>query len=250
MSTLNVSLVQFDISWMDKSMNFQKIETLCQALQNTELILLPEMFQTAFSVKHPEQAEKMDGESIAFMRKLAKKHSCSVGGSLMIESAHGRHNRFVLTNDKDVYAMYDKQHLFALSDEDANFKAGQHNVDAVINGFKCRMIICYDLRFPYASFNNTDYDVLLVVANWPAERIDHWDALLKARALENQAYVIGVNRVGMDPFDYAYPGHSCVYDYSGRNMLRFTGQEVRQIELSKDALLNYRQKLPFIADRK
>ncbi len=250
MSTLNLSLVQYDIAWKDKSTNFSKIRTLTQQIGATDLMVLPEMFQTAFSVRDTEQAEDMDGESVEFLRKLAHKHSCNVGASLMIKLNEGVVNRFLITNDKDVFAIYDKQHLFALSDEDEKFRPGTVNVDTVIKGFKCRMIICYDLRFPYTSFNTNDYDLLLVIANWPSARIEHWDRLLQARAIENQAYVAGVNRVGMDPFDHAYPGHSSVYDPMGKCLLRFTGEEVQQIELSKKFIDDYRKNYPFISDRK
>ncbi|MFY0643537.1 MAG: nitrilase family protein [Bacteroidia bacterium] len=250
MSTLNVSLLQFDIAWKDKSTNFNKIETMAKSIERTDLILLPEMFQTGFSVEYPEQAEKMDGESISFMTRLAKKHRCMVGGSIMV-NLHGQLvNRFIVSDGSDVIGIYDKQHLFKLSEENKHFTAGNSEVDIVIKGFKCRLIVCYDLRFPYLSFNDTDYDILLVVANWPVKRIKHWDRLLQARAIENQAYVVGVNRVGVDPDGHQYPGHSSVYGPDGKRLLRFLGEEVQTLTLDKEQIDYQRSKLPFIKDRR
>ena len=250
MSSLNVSLFQYDIAWKDKSTNFKKIETMASELEQTDLILLPEMFQTGFSVESPDQSEAMDGQTIAFMIALAKKHDCMVGGSLMVKLHNQLVNRFVICDCRDVIGIYDKQHLFSPSEENKHFSAGDAKVDVVLHGFKCRLVICYDLRFPYLSFNDSDYDVLMVVANWPVERIKHWDRLLQARAIENQAYAIGVNRVGVDPDGYQYPGHSSVYGPDGDRQIRFLGEGIHNCTLTKSAIELQRNKLPFIADRK
>ena len=250
MSKFNVSLLQYDISWMDKSTNFHKIRSICSTLKNTDLICLPEMFQTGFSVENPEQAEANGGESLEFMHSLATEHNAVVAGSLMFKDDQEVVNRMILMGVNGVLGHYDKRQLFGLSDEGQHFKAGTANTDVQLKKVGCRLAICYDLRFPYVSLNDTGYELLIVAANWPSMRIAHWDALLRARAIENQAYVVGVNRVGIDPKGVEYCGHSSVYSPSGERLLRFTGEEAVQIELDLAELKTYREKLPFIKDIK
>lgn len=242
--------MQYDIKWREKSTNFDIIRKMLAAESEIDLILLPEMFQTGFAVKEPEEAEGMDGISVTFMRTLAREKNAVVAGSLMIEHDGKLFNRFVVTDASAVLASYDKQHLFELSAEGENFTAGKEKVDVTIKGWKCRLITCYDLRFPYAAYNDSDYDALLIGANWPVQRIRHWDRLLQARAIENQAYVAAANRVGVDPFEVQYPGHSSAYGPNGDRLIRFAGEQVEYVILKAAHLKESREKLPFLKDRR
>ena len=249
MDQLRVSLVQYNISWAKPEDNFRKIEEIVKSLETSDLIVLPEMFNTGFCVKEPQHAESSNGPSMQFLKELSLKHNVGVASSLMMRTDTGIVNRFVLVDGEDVLCTYDKMHLFHLSGEGEHFVPGAKSVDCEFRGFKIRPIICYDLRFPYLSYNDSDYDLLLVVANWPAMRIGHWESLLEARAIENQAYVVGVNRVGIDPFGVEYPGHSEARGPSGELLLRFTGEHGRTVSLSKSDLNEFRTKLPFLQDR-
>lgn len=248
MSKFRIGLLQTDIIWGIKQANFQKILDLT-ASTDVDLLLLPEMFQTGFCVDEIQHAESMEGETVTFLKELALKLNAVVAGTFMYKEGDKIFNRFIAVGNEGVIAFYDKVHLFKYSNEDEFISPGNAKVDLDIAGRKFRMITCYDLRFPYISYNDSDYDVLLVSANWPSQRIKHWDALLQARAIENQAFTIGVNRVGHDSHDIFYPGHSSVYDMLGERLLRFTGEELRICEIDLEQQDELRRKLPFIVDR-
>lgn len=245
---MNIALVQFDIAWGNKVQNFNKIKTLLKDTQ-ADLFLLPEMFQTGFCVDEIQYAEEMQAETFEFMKEMARSKDALMAGTWMVKDGDAIYNRFVVVGEVGVVAYYDKVHLFKHSNEDQYISAGNAKSDLEINGKRFRLITCYDLRFPYISFNDSEYDAILISANWPSQRIKHWDALLRARAIENQAYTIAVNRVGQDIHGHYYPGHSSVYDMSGERLIRFTGEEVHVVTLDFDKQEELRKKLPFIKDR-
>lgn len=245
---MNIALVQFDVAWGNKKENFNKIRKISKETQ-ADLFLLPEMFQTGFCVDEIHYAEEMSGETVKFMRELAVEKDALMAGTFMVKENGNVFNRFVVVGEDGVLAYYDKVHLFRHGGEHEHIHAGNAKSDIEINGKKMRLITCYDLRFPYISYNDSEYDVLLVSANWPSQRILHWDALLRARAIENQSYVVAVNRVGHDIHEHFYPGHSSVYDILGERILRFTGEEVQVVTLDFEKQDEVRKKLPFISDR-
>jgi predicted amidohydrolase len=249
---MKVALVQFNIASKDKKANFDRVSDLLGDTR-ADLIILPEMFNTAFEVEDLTLAEPLEGESIAFIKKLSLSHKAAVCASLMIDDQGVVFNRFVLVAEGELVGHYDKAHLFGMGGEAENLVPGSTKVDMVVQGFKIRPIICYDLRFPYSSFNDSDYDILLNVANWPSGRIGHWDTLLQARAIENQAFVIGCNRVGeqlQGDTTYFYPGHSSVYTPGGERLAHSIKEEVIFCEIDKQKIEETRNKLPFLKDRR
>lgn len=244
---MRVALVQFNIQWKDKAANFKRIKELVEDVE-ADLFVLPETFQTGFAVKHPELAEEIDGETIAFLQEISKaKNSCFVG-SFLCKAGEQVVNRFVAINAGEIVHYYDKIHLFIMGEEDKYISSGDGVADFDLNGFKIRPLVCYDLRFPYVSHNTSSYDILLYVANWPSKRISHWDALLAARAIENQAYVIACNRVG-EQDGYFYPGHSSVISPTGDAIVHTHKEEVVIVEIDKTVVDKTREKLPFLSDQ-
>ncbi len=246
MAYLKVSTVQFDISAKSKTLNFEKVNNLLLGV-DADLIVLPEMFNTAYNVEDMSLAETIQGDTINWMQKMSKESKYAICGSLLVKVDTQVYNRFVMVSSGEVVGHYDKTHLFKMSREEKNIAAGNVKADMVVKGFKIRPIICYDLRFPYTAFNDTEYDVLINVASWPSARISHWDALLKARSIENQAYVIGCNRVGEQQqggASYYYPGHSSAYAPDGKQLAHSIKEEVISIELDKNLI----EKLPFLKD--
>jgi predicted amidohydrolase len=249
MTGLRVSLLQYNIFWESPSDNYKRILELLGSEPESDLILFPEMFNTGFCVSNPEQAEEMSGPSVDFLWKLSSKSKSLIAGSLMIREEGKIYNRLLVLQQDKILAQYDKMHLFKLSHEHKHFTPGTERTEFVWNNVRFRLITCYDLRFPYLAYNDSNYDVLLVSANWPFARINHWEALLRARAIENQAFVVGVNRVGIDPEGIEYPGHSVVYDFNGDCLLKFTGEHLRTQSLDLEAIYLFRKKLPFLSDQ-
>lgn len=253
LAKMNVSIVQFNITTKDKAANLAKIEKLLNGV-NSDLVVLPEMFNTAYHTDDITLAEPMDGKTITWMQEQTKVNDNAMCGSLLIGEERQIFNRFVMVSGGEVVGHYDKTHLFGMAGEEEQITAGNVKADMVVNGFKIRPIICYDLRFPYTSFNDTEYDILLNVASWPSQRIAHWDSLLQARAIENQAYVIGCNRVGeqvmADGKKAHYPGHSSVYAPDGEQLIHSVKEEVLTVELDKEVITETRAKLPFLKDRR
>jgi len=250
---MQVAIVQFNIAWKDKQANFSKIEELLKGTK-ADFVVLPEMFQTGFCTDDASLAETMEGESIEWMKSLSKQMDAALCGSLLIEDLGIVYNRLIMASKGELVGHYDKSHLFGMGGEQEYIAAGNSKVDMIVQDFKIRTTICYDLRFPYTSFNDSEYDILLNVANWPSARIAHWDALLQARAIENQAYVIGCNRVGeqigKDGKAFYYPGHSSVYSSSGEQLAHSLKEEVIEISLDKKEIETTREKLPFLKDRR
>ena len=248
---LNLSLIQSHIFWEDIDKNLSHFERLISKISQADIILLPEMFNTAFCPKSNYLAEKMDGKTINWMQEISKQKNCAIAGTLMITENEKVFNRLVWISAIGEIHTYDKYHLFSLIKEERYISKGQGRLIIEEQGWKICPLICYDLRFPVFSRNNVDYDILIYLANWPVKRIDAWDTLLKARSIENQCYAIGVNRLGEDGNGALFNGHSKVFDSFGKEMLSATDntQEVLQISLSLDDLKLKRRQMNFLQDR-
>tara|TARA_B100000886_G_scaffold340342_1_gene309300 strand:- start:2084 stop:2848 length:765 start_codon:yes stop_codon:yes gene_type:complete len=247
MTKLRLTLVQCHLHWENPKENINHIAALLSEVEETDIIILPEFFSTAFSVTN--HGEAMNGYSMQWMSKLASKKQVSIIGSLMITENGHKYNRLIWMNSDGTYFQYDKRHLFGMMNEEVYIKAGKDRLIVDFKGWKICPLICYDLRFPVFSRNNKNFDLLLYVANWPASRIDHWDKLLMARAIENQCYVAAVNRVGQDINSVEFRGHSSLIDYSGRIIYKKVEiEQVKTLTIDKTDLIRGRSKLPFLKD--
>lgn len=219
---LIISLVQSDTVWEDVSMNLERLSLHIEHLKDdTDMIVLPELFSTGFTMNAPALAESMSGRGVSWMLEVAETKNCLVIGSLLIEEAENYYNRLIVAFPEGHTAHYDKRHLFSFAGEDKVFTAGKDKLIFEYKGFRICPFICYDLRFPVWARNTEEVDLMIFVANWPNARMIAWDTLLKARAIENLCYVIGVNRVGKDNNNLIYTGHSAVYDALGDTILTF-----------------------------
>lgn len=245
MNELRVSIVQTNIIWENISANLNNYMALIADLQ-TDIIVLPEMFSTGFSMKPTQLAETMNGQSIRWMAKMAQQLDAVVAGSLMVKENGQYYNRFVWMEASGRFHTYDKRHLFRMAKEHDVYTAGNERLIVECKGWKICPLVCYDLRFPVWSRNKGQaYDCLIYIANWPAVRSYPWSQLLKARAIENLAYTIGVNRVGIDGNGHVYSGDSAVIDYAGKVL--WTEKEVETVVtqvLCKDRLTQFRQQFP------
>lgn len=256
MQDLNVVLVQANQLWEDKQGNFENFTHLLKDVKDADLIVLPEMFHTGFSMNPSDLAETMKQSSgLTWLKSTAKEKNAAIYTSLIISDNGVYHNRGVFVYPNGELAHYDKRKCFGLAGEDKVFTAGQKETIVEHNGWKFQLQICYDLRFPEISRNKIDsnllpkYDVLLYVANWPERRRVHWQTLLTARAIENQCYVVGVNRVGTDGKGLIYAGDSMVADAFGQTQnLTPNKEEIRHFILSKHDLKEIRSDLPFLKD--
>lgn len=219
-------------------------------MEEVDLIVLPEMFVSGFTMNPKAVAETMNGETIAWLQHLAKAKDCAITGSLVIEENRKYYNRLVFVYPNGELKTYDKRHLFTLAGEDKVYTAGKEKLIIEYKEFRICPLICYDLRFPVFARNVEDYDVLIYVANWPKPRINAWDILLKARAVENMSYAIGVNRIGKDENELEYVGHSQAVDFLGNYLLEPQETDgVFIVELDKEKLLETRSKLAFLEDK-
>lgn len=244
---MKVSALQYDICWEDPAANLKMIEGLVEdSLALTDLLLLPEMFTTGFTMRPEKLAEGMDGAGMEWMKKKAGEWDVVIGGSLIIREGDSYYNRFMWVNPGGDIEFYDKRHLFRMGEEDKHYSMGKKKLITKLGDIRIRPLICYDLRFPVWSRNRNDYDVLIYVANWPASRRKVWTSLLMARALENQSYVIGVNRTGRDGMGTDYSGDSMVIDPRG-NIISNAGNKESflisaEIDIAK--LKEFRNKFP------
>jgi omega-amidase len=247
---LELLLVQAQLCWQAPAINRAHLaELVGDQAQGADLVVFPETFTTGFLGDESTPAEGLDGPSVAWMQGLARDNDTAVCGSAVIHDDNGKHNRFLFVSPTGESWYYDKKHLFAHAGEDHRYQAGDQRVVVNWRGWRICLQVCYDLRFPVWCRNRDDYDLLLFVANWPEKRIDAWDALLKARAIENQSFVAAVNRVGEDGFGKHYPGHSAVFDALGQQIAFLAGEETCQrVSLDPAALVNVRQSLPFQRD--
>ena len=251
MDDLNVTLVQAELAWEDGEANRAALGATIQALENPgDLIVLPEMFATGFSMSPRELAEPVTGESVRWLHRMAAATGATVTGSLMIEAQGRYYNRLFWVPPDGELATYDKKHLFTFAGEDQVYTPGETALQVELNGWQIRPMICYDLRFPAWSRNRRPfYDLAIFVANWPAKRADHWRSLLKARAIENQSYVIGVNRVGTDGNGHDYIGDSQAVDPLGRILFhRAIEACAHTLTLRAGLVADYRKEFPALDD--
>ncbi|CCQ11183.1 Omega amidase (Nit2 homolog) [Pseudoalteromonas luteoviolacea B = ATCC 29581] len=245
MSTLTVALVQTDIAWLDAMENFTRLEAQLYGLSKVDLILLPETFATGFAIDC-DCAEPENGPSVVFMQHLAKIHQAVVAGSVLVTQGHKKANRFYWCWPDGQVRFYDKRHLFCLGKEGEYVVAGKARALVQIGEFKLLPQVCYDLRFPVFQRNRNDYDVMVNVANWPAARRRIWDTLLQARAIENQCFVLGVNRVGKDGRGTEHSGGTAAYNFVGEPIVCATNDisEVVIAVLDKKTLLSFKTQFP------
>jgi omega-amidase len=248
---MKVALIQFSLFWEDPKANRNYFEEKINALaEQVDLIVLPEMFTTGFTMNPLVVFETMQGETIRWLQTLAKAKNCAITGSLVIKENGNFYNRLVFVFPSGEMKFYDKRHLFTLAGEDKVYTSGKEKLIVDYLGWKICPLVCYDLRFPVFARNVEDYDILIYVANWPKLRINAWDILLKARAVENICYTIGVNRIGFDANNFEYNGHSQVIDFLGNCILEPQETEgVFVAELDKEKLVKTRDKLGFLNDR-
>ncbi|NJC25683.1 amidohydrolase [Neolewinella antarctica] len=252
MQNLRATLLQTEITWEAPAENRTRYAARIKELTGqTDLIILPEMFTTGFTMNPGPHAEAMNGPSVNWMAEQARRTNAAITGSLVIEEGGKYYNRLIFMRPDGQFDVYDKRHPFSMSGEHEHYAAGTERVTIKFRGWRIRPLICYDLRFPVWSRNHDDYDLLIYVANWPDRRAHDWRILLQARAIENQAYVIGVNRVGADENGHAYNGDSCVISPGWDGVISSVAKEERTWTetLSADHLRKVRQKLPFLADR-
>jgi len=249
MSTfLNVMAIQYAIAWENAAKNRSFLTEVITKKTKADLYVLPETFTTGFSIKN-EIAETMEGSSLTWMQQIAMEKEVAIMGSLIIREKENTYNRMVFVTPNGKIQYYDKLHLFNYGDEGKCFTPGKESVIFEYLGWKIKPIICYDLRFPVAIRNVENYDLLVCVANWPKTRVEAWDTLLKARAIENQCYAIGVNRIGVDGNGLEYPGHSNAYDPLGKTLGNFSNkQNTFNFEMYKKEIQTVREKLPFLKD--
>jgi len=257
MQDLNITLVQPELVWEDSSANLARLEQMIRgSSEATEVILLPEMFTTGFSMRPEVLAEDMQGSAIQWMRRLAGERKAILAGSLMIREDDRYFNRLIWMLPDGQFGCYDKRHCFGLAGEPAHYSAGRRRLIASVKGWRVNLCICYDLRFPVWSRQSVapgaerpEYDLLVYVANWPEVRIHAWRSLLVARAIENQCYVAGVNRVGADGNGIGHEGHSMVVDPLGNILCEEIGHEVlRTLRLDRAHLEDVRKRMPFWKD--
>lgn len=249
---MKIALVQITLVWESPAENRQTIEQYLDDhdLTQVDLVLLPETFTTGFSMLATHLAETMDGETVAWMKRQAQKHQILLGGSIMVRENGQTYNRFIVTDAERLVCSYDKRHLFGLGAEQELITAGTERKSFTYKDWTINLQICYDLRFPVWMRNTNGTHLILLIANWPAQRIQAWRSLLVARAIENQCYVVGLNRTGEDENKLQYPGDSIVVDPTG-NILMDAGQSegLFEVELDLEFLKAFRNKFPFLNDR-
>ncbi|WP_166960791.1 amidohydrolase [Yeosuana marina] len=249
---LKIALIQTDLVWENPKKNRKQLKEKIESISKTvDVIILPEMFSTGFTMNAKEVAETMDGKTVAWMKKRALKTNAAIVGSLIISEGETYYNRLLFVEPSGDIQVYDKRHTFTLAGEDKVFTAGSKKLIVEFKGWKICPLVCYDLRFPVWARNIEDYDVLLYVANWPKPRIFAWDSLLKARAIENMCYCIGINRVGLDEVQNEFCGHSATFDVLGNEIIAFkpNREQVGVVTLEKNHINYYRNKLKFLNDK-
>jgi omega-amidase len=254
MSSLTITLIQTNLHWEDKSANLKMLEGKIEGIkEKAEIVILPEMFTTGFSMKPEILAETMDGETVQWMKRIAAEKKIILTGSVIIEEDGKYFNRLIWMLPNGEYGVYDKRHLFAFANEHAHYAAGNKKLIASVKGWKINLQICYDLRFPVWTRQDLQsenkYDLLINVANWPEKRSIAWQTLLRARAIENQCFVVGVNRTGEDGNKTYYGGDSTIIDPAGEIIYQKNKEEeVVTYTLSKEKITETRNQFPFWKD--
>ena len=255
-----ITTIQTNLHWENKTANLEMLEKKVLGIaEKTNVVLLPEMFSTGFSMQPALFAETMEGETVNWMRQLAKQKNIILGGSIMVSENDVYFNRFIWMQPNGQFGFYDKRHCFSLAGEDQHYGSGNKRTIASVGGWKINLQICYDLRFPVWSRQqlqqdeqnnfNPEYDVLVYVANWPERRSSAWKTVLQARAIENQSFVFGVNRVGNDGNQIYHSGDTMVVDPMGEVLYHNShNEDVHTITIEKNKLKEVREKLPFWKD--
>lgn len=254
MQSLTISLIQSDLYWEDKEANMRMFESRINGIsEKTELIVLPEMFTTGFTMNAEELAESMDGNTMNWLSETSRKKKAAIAGSIIIQEDGKFFNRLVLMLPNGRFYHYDKRHLFSYAEEHNYYSPGDKMLVGNLNGWKLNLQVCYDLRFPVWARQPSDpqfqYDIYINVANWPEKRRNAWQTLLSARAIENQCYAIGVNRVGMDGNGHAYSGDSSIIDPLGRVIWTHPNEaNIFTCTFEKPPLQEIRAHFPFLKD--
>jgi predicted amidohydrolase len=252
MQALTISIIQTNLHWENKAANLRMLEDkIKNREQPTEMVILPEMFTTGFSMNPNAFAETMDGETVAWMKRIAAEEKIILVGSIIAKEDDNFYNRLIWMLPNGQYGQYDKRHLFGFAKEDEHYTAGTKRLIAQAKGWKINLLVCYDLRFPVWARQSSEgeYDILIYVANWPERRSHAWKTLLCARAIENQCYVIGVNRVGDDGNNIYHSGNSMIIDPLGQVLYHKADEEdMFTITLEKENLQEVRTKFPFLKD--
>ena len=246
---MKAALVQYDIVWADPEANRRRLDTLLDGLPQVDLIVLPEMFSTGFATMPQGVAEEAPSATLEWMKAKARAKDCAVAGSVALHEDGKYFNRFWFVKPSGEVTAYDKHHLFTYSGEHLRFTRGEERVVVGWRGFRFLLNVCYDLRFPVWSRNRKDYDAAIYVASWPSVRQFPWDTLLRARAIENQCYVLGVNRVGKDP-SCEYGGGTAAVDPYGATLTACVpgAEQILVTELDMDVLEAFRAKFPVLED--
>lgn len=248
--SLTITLVQSSLHWEDIDANLSMFDDKLSQIGQTDLIILPEMFTTGFSMNVKDIAEDMNGKAINWLKKKAVELNAAITGSIIIVEDGKYYNRLLWVEPSGRQVQYDKKHLFSMAKEHLTFSPGTEKVSINYKGWKIAPFICYDLRFPAWNRNVDDYDIAFYVANWPAKRSYHWRSLLLARAIENQAFIVAVNRVGVDGNEFPYSGDSSVIDPAGELLYHKENEEdIHTITITKEHLAEMRKQYPFLGDR-
>lgn len=226
MSTLTITTVQTDITWLNVTNNLNTLSAKLKNITDTNLILLPETFSTGFAINLDVDQDSINGQALNWLVEQSTKLNTVIAGSVLVSHKNKKANRFYWVWPDGTIKYYDKRHLFRLGNEGDHVIAGENREVFKVNGVKVLPLICYDLRFPVWARNRNDYDVIVNVANWPATRRNIWDTLLQARAIENQSYVIGINRVGDDGNGTAHSGGTAIYDFCGETLFNAKDNEI------------------------
>jgi omega-amidase len=256
MSSLTITTIQTNLIWEDKKANLRQLEEKINSIEErTEIVVLPEMFSTGFIMQPQLFAETMDGNTVEWMKNIAADKRIILTGSIIIKEQDNFYNRLIWMLPNGEYGYYDKRHLFAYAGEDRHYNAGNKRLIASVKGWKINLQVCYDLRFPVWARQNMgehstpEYDVLIYIANWPEKRSHAWKTLLCARAIENQCYVVGVNRVGVDGKNINHSGNSLIIDPLGEVLYhKADDEDIFTVNLEKERLEEVRIKFPFWKD--
>ncbi len=251
MNNLKITTLQTTLVWENIDANLARLSEKINSLtQVSDIIILPEMFTTGFSMNPAIFAETPNGKTLTWLKEQAAKTTAVITGSYIVKENDHYYNRLVWMQPNGEFQTYDKKHLFSLSAEPDHYTAGKKRLMVIYKGWKICPLICFDLRFPVWSRNTADYDLLIYVANWPEKRAHHWRSLLMGRAIENQVYTIGVNRVGMDGHQLYHSGDTSILDYNGSILMHTAHVENSStIELDYQKQQDFRAKLPFLADK-
>lgn len=246
---LDITLVQTELDWEDPAANRARFDTRLANIAVTDLIVLPEMFTTGFSMNSAALGEPAGGDTLDWMRGHARAHDAFICGSVMTRDGTERYNRFYLVAPDGSVDHYDKRHLFRMGEENDNYSPGRERKVMRIGDMTLLPQVCYDLRFPVFSRNDlhddAGYDLIIYVANWPAPRREHWQTLLRARAIENLSYVVGLNRIGSDERGIDYAGDSTIIDFRGDPIVALGDEEaVVSGKIDRDALSEHREQFP------